>query len=62
MKVTDRRIFTSEGELRDEFRFLEDRPEEPPQAATDGSAAAGGAAGSPRELGHQAPKRIRGPS
>jgi hypothetical protein len=53
MKVTDRRIFTSEGELRDEFRFLEDRPEEPPQAATDGSAAAGGAAGSP---GEEAPR------
>ena len=31
MKVTDRRLFTSEGELKDEFRHLEDQmPPEPP--------------------------------
>jgi hypothetical protein len=39
IKVTDKRIFTSEGELKDEFRFLEDAPArpatEPPPAASE---------------------------
>jgi hypothetical protein len=30
LKVTDKRIFTPEGELRDEFRHLRDQPPPPP--------------------------------
>ena len=33
IKVTDKRIFTSEGELKDEFRFLDEAAPEPRPAA-----------------------------
>jgi hypothetical protein len=38
MKVTDKRMFTSEGELREEYRFLEERAKE--RAADGGEAEA----------------------
>ena len=52
MKVTDRRMFTDDGELREEYRFLEQQKaggpapaaEQPPSVAGQGSAASAGEA------------------
>jgi uncharacterized protein DUF1844 len=47
IKITDKRMFTADGELRQEYRFLEEKSTAPaatPAAATAGDAAAGGPA------------------
>jgi len=49
MKITDKRMFTPEGELREEYRFLEERAreraEEPPEQAAERRAEAAHEAG-----------------
>lgn len=51
IKVTDKRMFTPDGELREEYRFLEERAKEAPAGsgaeATPGAEAASGPAPSP---------------
>ncbi|MCY3591451.1 MAG: DUF1844 domain-containing protein [Acidobacteria bacterium] len=47
MKVTDRRMFTDDGELREEYRFLEQQKagtaaEKPPPVASEGGPASAG--------------------
>jgi len=59
LKVTDKRMFTPDGELREEYRFLHEKstaapaepepePEPAPAPRTPPAAAPGGAAGDPR--------------
>lgn len=35
IKVTDKRLFNAEGELREEYRFLDDAQSPPPEAPTE---------------------------
>jgi hypothetical protein len=55
IKVTDRRMFTAEGELREEYRHIEDAATRSPAAEPPGAAAEEGAAAPPRQPQAPAP-------
>ena len=64
MKVTDRRMFTDDGELREEYRFLEQQKagtaaEKPPPVAPEDTAASasGSPAGGPERTASATPPR-----
>lgn len=56
IRVTDKRIFTPEGDLREEFRYLEDAAETPPTPAAAASPAPGTPSASAEPLASSAPQ------
>jgi hypothetical protein len=61
IKVTDKRIFTSEGELKDEFRFLEDAAAGPAPGSQPAAAPPPAEPPQPSGAGH-APSREQPPA
>lgn len=64
IKITDKRMFTADGELRQEYRFLEEKSTAPAAAAATSAAVASGdpAAGAPAAVPPARPAGSAGPA